>query len=227
MPGDYISGLMAEVAEAIFQLESLIAELSGNLENYVKGLADLDRRSGSPYSITSWQENPVSWGHTHYGPQMVWLGERYRVEKIYFDGSYTETLILPIVWKAGRFIDNSYNNYIMIDILDTNNSDTITSTLRVAKIDVRFIVHNAVAANAYKIVRLSEALDQQSDTGYDEDKIAEIAQNIRDGVGMWLGPKYIKELADLYEIQKFAEIAASYPEMFLLDFGIKPGDILD
>lgn len=227
MPGDYISGLMAEVAEAIFQLESFIADISDNLENYVKGLADLDRRSGSPYSITSWQENPVSWGHTHYGPQMVWLGERYRVEKVYFEGTYTDILILPIVWKAGRFIDSSYNNYIMIDSLNTDKTENITSTPRTAKIDVRFIVHNAVAANTYKIIRLSEASDPTSETGYDEGKITEIVQNIRDGVGMWMGPKYIKELADLYEIQKFAEIAASYPEMFLLDFGIKPGDILD
>lgn len=227
MPGDYISGLMAEVAEAIFQLESFIADISDNLENYVKGLADLDRRSGSPYSITSWQENPVSWGHTHYGPQMVWLGERYRVEKVYFEGTYTDILILPIVWKAGRFIDSSYNNYIMIDSLNTDKTENITSTPRTAKIDVRFIVHNAVAANTYKITRLSEASDPTSETGYDEGKITEIVQNIRDGVGMWMGPKYIKELADLYEIQKFAEIAASYPEMFLLDFGIKPGDILD
>lgn len=229
------------IAEELSATEYTILKLEeafNGLESVLTGLALLAKNGSKMFNSYSIEENAVTYGHTHLGPQQVWYGHKYRKYHITTNGPVTVPsgayMDFPYVWKPGYLLDRHHKN---IFVITQGHSDKSIFSQRVnmfiepvtLHIDMSFIVVNPEKAKRFppfdSLYFLSD--DPESSFEVDDEKVSDIADKIRQGYGMWVAHPTIKLFADLYELKRWLTIAVQYPDMFSLDFGVKPGDIID
>jgi len=222
MAQDALQAELEAVQNAIENWMATYGSVDDVLTNYVK--VARASSSGYPVAVTYIEAKVI--GHTHLGPQAVWYGQDYAKIVVGFDEVVggLENVILPLVFKPG----------LTPDPAQEPSSVTFASPFAVplptysvaTKGRWVYYVTSPPKANKYGAIQWgSIALNEPGFTGVVN--VSEVSSWIRDGVGLWLGPKELVTIANLYEMQKLLQAAQNFPEMFRLDFGIKPGDIID
>jgi hypothetical protein len=198
----------------------------GNIRDVLLEYVGVARSNSSGYPVAVAYTEAKVLGHTHLGPQAVWYGQDYAKIIIGFDEviSGFEDAVLPLVFKPGLTPDPAQQPSMVT--VASPFAIPIPTYLFARKGKWVFYVTSPPKANKYGVVQWG-MIDTGEEGSGGVVPIDDVKSWIEKGVGLWLGPKELVTIANLYEMSKLLTIAQNFPEMFRLDFGIKPGDIID
>jgi hypothetical protein len=225
---DALQAELESVNNAIQKWLEIYTSVDAVLTKYVK-LAK-GKGSGIPANVVYTEAKVI--GHTHLGPQAVWYGQNYAKLIIGTDDMITnlDHIVLPLVFKPGLMPDNNQQD-AFVSMASPFGVPLVSYNVS-ARGKWVFYVVSPPKVSRYGVVqwhniKLGKAEENEGNSNLGQLSINEVASWILDGVGMWIGPKELVTIANLYELAKLLKVAQNFPEMFRLDFGIKPGDIID
>jgi len=215
--------------EELFAVQDAITqwhETYGNIREVLLDYAGVARSGSSGYPVVSVQVEAKAIGHTHLGPQAVWYGQDYAKVIIGFDEVIPgfENALLPLVFKPGLVPDPAQQPSLVT--YASPFATPLPTYIIARKGKWVFYVSSPPKVNKYGVIQWA-SISTGDDNSDGIVSVDDISGWIQDGVGLWLGPKELVTIANLYEMQKLLQAAQNFPEMFRLDFGIKPGDIID